>query len=64
MKEPDPAAEFAFKTLGKKVFSVSEITRRVRELIENNFPSVWIEGEISNFKQIMSGHVYFTLKDE
>src|SRR5204862_440601 len=42
---------------------VSELTRRVRNLLEQTFPNVWVEGEISNLRTPSSGHVYFTLKD-
>lgn len=49
---------------GPKVYTVKEITRRIRDLMEFNFPGVWIEGEISGFKHHHSGHMYFTLKDE
>lgn len=47
-----------------KVFSVKEINRLVRELLEQSFPSFWITGEISNFISASSGHWYFSLKDE
>jgi exodeoxyribonuclease VII large subunit len=47
-----------------KVFSVKEINRLVRELLEQSFPSFWITGEISNFISAPSGHWYFSLKDE
>ncbi|HUJ11350.1 MAG TPA: exodeoxyribonuclease VII large subunit [Verrucomicrobiae bacterium] len=46
-----------------QVFSVSELTRRIRDLLENNFPHVWVEGEISDLRTPSSGHVYFTIKD-
>ena len=46
-----------------KPLSVSQITRRVRDAIEGNFRSIWVEGEISNFRRQSSGHCYFTLKD-
>ena len=45
-------------------YSVSDITRIIKSLIEENIPAVWVEGEISNFKPHYSGHLYFTLKDE
>lgn len=48
----------------RQIFSVSDITRNVRFLLEENFQNVWIEGEISNFKLHSSGHMYFSLKDE
>ena len=49
---------------GKNVLSVSDITRQIKISLETKFPRVWIQGEISNFKQHTSGHLYFTLKDE
>ena len=45
-------------------FTVTQITRRIRQVLESGFPQVTIEGEISNLKRHTSGHVYFTLKDE
>jgi len=44
--------------------TVSELTSAVRNAIEARFASVWVEGEISNFKAHSSGHWYFTIKDE
>ena len=52
------------KTNEGKVFSVKEINRLVRELLEQSFPSFWISGEISNFISASSGHWYFSLKDD
>lgn len=46
------------------ILTVSEITGRIKALLEMEFSSVWIEGEISNFTRATSGHLYFTLKDE
>ncbi len=46
-----------------QVLTVTELTRRVKELVEASFPVVWVEGEISNLSVAPSGHVYFTLKD-
>ena len=51
-------------TTGERaVFTVSELTEKLRALLEERFPVVWVEGEISNFKVYGSGHAYFTLKD-
>ena len=47
----------------RKTFSVTEITRNIRLLLEQGFSNVWVEGEISNFKLHTSGHMYFSLKD-
>jgi len=49
---------------GETALSVSEITRRIKELIESAFGYVHVVGEVSNAKLHTSGHVYFTLKDE
>lgn len=46
-----------------KVFSVTEINSVLKDMIEGTFPSVTIEGEISNYRPNSSGHLYFTLKD-
>ena len=43
---------------------MSELTNAVRTALEAGFTSVWVEGEISNFKAHSSGHWYFTIKDE
>lgn len=46
-----------------RIFSVAEVTRAVRGVLEATFDEVWVEGEVSNFRQQASGHQYFTLKD-
>lgn len=47
----------------KNIYTVSELNTNIKSLIEENFPFVWIFGEISNFRIPASGHFYFTLKD-
>jgi exodeoxyribonuclease VII large subunit len=47
----------------RRVWRVSEFTERLGALLEGEFPDVWIEGEVSNFKVSQIGHLYFTLKD-
>jgi len=47
-----------------KIYSVSEINREIKILLESTFDYVTVVGEISNFKAYQSGHWYFTLKDE
>jgi exodeoxyribonuclease VII large subunit len=49
---------------GGAILSVSALNRSVRDLLEHRFPLVWVAGEISNFTQARSGHLYFSLKDE
>ena len=46
------------------VWTVSEINRAVRGLLEGSMPPLWIAGEVANWKRAGSGHCYFTLKDE
>jgi exodeoxyribonuclease VII large subunit len=55
-QSPDPSEP--------KILSVSELTRRVRELLERGIGDAWVEGEISNYRRQSSGHQYFTLKDK
>ena len=45
------------------VFSVSQITSLIKEILETSFRTITIEGEISNWRPSSSGHIYFTLKD-
>ncbi len=47
----------------KHVYTVSELTKYARVILEDSFPAVWIEGEISNFVLHSSGHMYFSLRD-
>ncbi len=46
------------------IFTVSELTRVVREILEGRIGEIWVEGEISNYRKQSSGHHYFTLKDD
>ncbi len=50
-------------TSARKVFSVSELTREIKQILEKKYALVWISGEISNLSKAASGHVYLTLKD-
>ena len=47
----------------RRIWPVRELVGQVRELVEQEYGDVWVEGEISNFRPAPSGHVYFTLKD-
>jgi exodeoxyribonuclease VII large subunit len=47
-----------------KVFSVGELTRAIKSVLEEGFTPVWVEGEVSNLAKPNSGHLYLTLKDE
>ena len=50
-------------TAERAVLTVSALTIELRAVLEERFPAVWVEGEISNFRLYGSGHAYFTLKD-
>ena len=47
----------------RRVLTVSQLTARIRTLLEEQFFEVWVEGELSNCRVWTSGHMYFTLKD-
>ncbi|MBY0385427.1 exodeoxyribonuclease VII large subunit [bacterium] len=53
--EEAPAAE---------ILTVSSLNQMIKQQIEGNFQSIWLQGEISNFKAHTSGHYYFSLKDD
>jgi exodeoxyribonuclease VII large subunit len=57
VSEPEPPAA------PRRILSVSELTARVRLLLEDRFVDVWVEGELSNSRVWQTGHMYFTLKD-
>ena len=46
------------------VCTVGELAMRIKAHLEDQFPAVWVEGEISNLRTPSSGHAYFTLKDD
>lgn len=48
----------------EKIYTVTEITKEIKSILEENFPALWVEGEISNYLLHSSGHRYFSLKDE
>ncbi|TAJ23262.1 MAG: exodeoxyribonuclease VII large subunit [Nitrospirae bacterium] len=48
----------------QRILTVSELTTLVRDRLEQGFPDLWIEGEVSNLRTPSSGHCYFTLKDQ
>ena len=47
-----------------RVWSVSEVNRSVREMLEDYLPPLWVAGEVANWTAHRSGHRYFTLKDD
>jgi len=49
--------------MSAEILTVAELNRSARRLLEQQFPLLWVAGEISNLTRAASGHVYFTLKD-
>ena len=47
----------------RRIYSVSELTRKIKSLLETSLPAVWVEGEISKPVLSQKGHLYFSLKD-
>jgi exodeoxyribonuclease VII large subunit len=52
-----------FPPAGVRVYRVSELTNKVKQLLEDNLSNVWVEGEVSNLRRPNSGHLFLTLKD-
>src|SRR5271169_6490493 len=48
----------------QNIFSVTDLTRKIKGTLEEGFSGIAVQGELSNFKRHSSGHLYFTLKDE
>ena len=64
--EDDPdngAAEPVAPVPTRRIYTVTELTVRVRDHLEERFFEVWVEGELSGVKLWNTGHLYFTLKD-
>lgn len=57
-------SDLKLKNQSPKIFTVSALTEQIKELLEDHFDFVWIEGEVSNFRIPTSGHYYMALKDE
>ena len=59
-----PMRNDPFQRLGldREVLTVSQLNQRARLLLEDVFPQIWVEGELSNLARPASGHVYFTLR--
>ena len=48
----------------RDIYSVARLASEVRAVLDGSFPSIWVRGEVSNLALPVSGHCYFTLKDE
>ncbi len=62
-RSPQLGLKFDEPRPSRRIWPVRELVGQVRELVEQEYGDVWVEGEISNFRPAPSGHVYFTLKD-
>ncbi len=60
---PEPEPEPAQAEPVRRVWTVSELTSAIREMLETRFSEVWLEGELSNCRVWNTGHLYFTIKD-
>ena len=61
---PDRANKGKLPMPHPKIYRVAELTRLIKTVLEDEVGELWVEGELSNFRQPASGHWYFTLKDE
>jgi exodeoxyribonuclease VII large subunit len=64
---PEPEARHsaprAAKAAVRRILTVTELTARIRRMLEEQFFEIWVEGELSNCRVWNTGHMYFTLKD-
>ena len=58
-----PKTDAKADTTNAEIWSVSQLTRRIKSLLEMQISYVWLSGEISNWRVSPAGHAYFTLKD-
>ncbi|WP_017445009.1 exodeoxyribonuclease VII large subunit [Gayadomonas joobiniege] len=57
--------KFAVKMQSEQqIYSVSRLNAQIKQVLENQFSSIWLEGEVSNLMKAASGHWYFSLKDK
>jgi exodeoxyribonuclease VII large subunit len=56
--------ELSQSQASKIIYTVSELTAKIKSVLETGFSLIWICGEVSNLRVPPSGHFYFTLKDE
>jgi exodeoxyribonuclease VII large subunit len=61
--EPEPAPALVKAQPERRVWTVTDLTAAIRDLLETRFAEVWVEGELSNCRVWNTGHLYFTVKD-
>ena len=47
----------------QEIYSVTQLTSTIKQVLEKGFSDIYLQGEVSNFKKQSSGHLYFSLKD-
>ncbi len=57
-------SDLLFENQTPRIYTVSALTEKIKDLLEDRFDFLWVEGEISNFRAPSSGHYYMVLKDE
>jgi exodeoxyribonuclease VII large subunit len=60
---PRPRAPAPLPPAQPRIYTVGELTREVKGILEGRFPQILVKGEVSNLRKPSSGHLYFTLKD-
>jgi exodeoxyribonuclease VII large subunit len=60
---PATQDSLALQPASRRILTVSQLNREARTLLEDGFPLIWVEGELSNVSRPGSGHMYFSLKD-
>jgi len=50
--------------VSRHIYTVDELTRSIKLILEENLGDIWVKGEVSNCRRAASGHIYFTLKDD
>jgi len=50
--------------MAERIYTVTEIARDIKRVLEQFIAPVWVEGEVSNFTISRAGHIYFSLKDQ
>src|SRR6056297_2931454 len=50
--------------MDEQIYTVAEISNQIQTTLNKYIPSVWIEGEVSNYYRSRAGHIYFSLKDD
>jgi exodeoxyribonuclease VII large subunit len=61
--EPEPDPTPARAEPARRVWTVTDLTAAIRDLLETRFTEIWLEGELSNCRVWNTGHLYFTIKD-